>query len=123
MTLKLLNSQEVLAMEVFKKAFLAGLGALSLSQERTQAIIEELVRAGKLKEKEGEKLFKEVMTKATAVKKDLETKVNAQLDTALGRFSQTTLAQLKKLEKRIQDLEKKRTAGPAAGAKRKSAKK
>jgi polyhydroxyalkanoate synthesis regulator phasin len=115
---KFLSHKEAGNMDVFKKAFLAGLGALSLSQERTQSIVEELVKAGKLKEKEGEKLFKEIMAKAQAAKKDIQNKVNEQVDLTLGKINQTTLDQIKKLEKRILELEKKRTAGKATGKRR-----
>jgi polyhydroxyalkanoate synthesis regulator phasin len=106
-----------------KKAFLAGLGAVSLSSERTREIVDELVKQGKLKQKDGEKVFKELMTKASAAKKDVESKVGSQVISALGKVNAAALEQMKKLEKRIQTLEKERAAtGKPAKAKKKTGK-
>jgi polyhydroxyalkanoate synthesis regulator phasin len=112
-------------MDVFKKAFLAGLGAVSLSQERTKELVEELVKAGKLKEKDGQKLFKEMMAKASVVKKDLEGKVNEQAKQVYAKMNTVAVDQLKKMEKRIQDLEKElsKSGKPTSAAKPKTAKK
>jgi polyhydroxyalkanoate synthesis regulator phasin len=110
-------------MDVLKKAFLAGLGAISLSQERTREIVEELVKAGKLKEKDGEKVYKELMAKALAAKKDVESKMSSQVLSALGKLNNAALEQMKKMEQRIKDLEKQHSpAKKPAGAKKKSGK-
>ena len=93
-------------MDLFKKAFLAGLGAVSLSQERTREIVDELIKAGKIKEREGEKVYKELMVKATAAKKEVESKVGKQVVSALGKANTVALQQLKKMELRIKELEK-----------------
>jgi poly(hydroxyalkanoate) granule-associated protein len=108
-------------MEIFKKVFLAGLGAVSLSQERTKEIVDELVKAGKLKEKDGQKLFKEMMAKATVVKKDLEVKVNQQAKVVYEKMNTVALDQLKKMERRIQSLEKELNKSAKATPGKKSA--
>ncbi|NTV51758.1 MAG: hypothetical protein HGA76_01910 [Candidatus Firestonebacteria bacterium] len=110
-------------MDVLKKAFLAGLGAVSLSQDRTREIVDELIKTGKLKEKEGEKVFKELMTKATTAKKDVEIKIGQQVVSALGKVNAATLEQLKKMERRIQELEKELSKpGKSTGPKKKPGK-
>lgn len=101
-------------MGVFKKMFLAGLGTMSLSREKAEAIVDELVKAGQIKEKEGRKLLDEIMQKAEGVRKDVEQKVTAQARAAYSKLNLATLEQLKKMEKRIQQLERelgKKTAG------------
>jgi polyhydroxyalkanoate synthesis regulator phasin len=106
-----------------KNAFLAGLGAVSLSSERTREIVDELVKQGKLKQKDGEKVFKELLAKANVAKKDVQDKVGQQVISALGKVNAAALVQMKKLEKRIQALEKEQTqAGKPAGAKKKKGK-
>jgi polyhydroxyalkanoate synthesis regulator phasin len=110
--------------DVLKKAFLAGLGAVSLSQERTREIVDELIKVGKLKEKDGEKIFKELMAKATVAKKDVESKVSQQVISSVGKLNLAALEQLKKLERRIQELEKSQAkpGKKTTGAKKKTSK-
>lgn len=113
-------------MDVFKKAFLAGLGAMSLSRERAKALVAELIKAGELREKEGKKLVDEMMRKAESVRDEVETTINKQIHTAYKRLNLASIDQLKKMERRIQELERElakagRAARPASA--RKSTKK
>lgn len=93
-------------MGVFKRMFLAGLGTMSLSKEKAEAIVDELVKAGQIKEKEGRKLLDEMLQKAETLRKEVEQKVSSQAKVAYGKLNLATLEQMKKMEKRIQQLER-----------------
>ncbi len=93
-------------MKIIKKAFLAGVGAMSLSRERTKAIADELVKQGKLREQEGRALVEDMLRKASSAKKDLERTVNQQVSTAYLKINLATQEQLKKMERRIRELER-----------------
>ncbi len=93
-------------MKIIKKAFLAGVGAVSLSRERAKAIADELVKQGKLREQEGRVLVEEMLRKASSVKKDMERTVNQQVSTAYRKINLATQEQLKKMERRIHELER-----------------
>jgi polyhydroxyalkanoate synthesis regulator phasin len=103
------------AMDVFRKAFLAGLGALSLSREKAQKLVRELVKAGELRESEGRDLLDDLAKKAGVVKQEVEKTISQQMDAAYKRLNLVSLGQLKKMERRIHDLEQElaKAAKPA----------
>ncbi len=106
-------------MKIIKKAFLAGVGAVSLSRERAKVIADELVKQGKIREQEGRALVDDMLHKASAVKKDLERTINQQVSTAYSKINVVTQEQLKKMERRISELERElgKKSKPAAKAK------
>ena len=118
-------------MDVFRKAFLAGMGAMSLSSEHASKLVDELVEAGELRQKEGRDLVDEIVKKAGEVKKHVESTIAKQMDAAHERMNLASLARLKEMEGRIQELEKKlaqasrtpRSAKNAAASARRTGKK
>jgi polyhydroxyalkanoate synthesis regulator phasin len=122
-------------MGVFRKAFLAGMGAVSLSSEHASKMVGELVKAGELHEKDGLDLVEEMVKKAAEVKKEVESTIAKQLDAAYKRMKLVSLDQLEQMESRLQQLEKrltqasrparskKPTASPAKRTGKKTAKK
>ena len=94
-------------MDGFKKVFLAGVGALSLSKEKAKKVVEELIAEGQVKEKEGRILVDEMLKKADTARKEVEKSVKGNIETVLGKVNLATQVQLRKMEKRIHDLEKK----------------
>jgi polyhydroxyalkanoate synthesis regulator phasin len=93
-------------MDLFKRAFLAGVGALSLSREKAKAMIDELVANGQLKEKEGRAMLDDLAEKAEAARKDVEKNVKSQVQGAYKKMNLASLDQVKKMERRLQELEK-----------------
>ena len=118
-------------MDVFRKAFLAGMGAMSLSSERAIKLVNELVKAGELRKKEGRDLVDEMVKKGGEIKKEVESTIAKQLEAAYKRMNLVSLDQLKTMERRIQELEKKlthasrtaRSAKTAASSARRTGKK
>ena len=96
-------------MDVFRKAFLAGMGAMSLSSDYAIKLVNELVKAGELREKEGRDLVDEIVKKAGEVKKEVESTIANQLDAAYKRLNLVSRDQLEEMESRIQELERKLT--------------
>jgi poly(hydroxyalkanoate) granule-associated protein len=96
-------------MNVFRRSFLAGMGALSMSREHASKLVDELVEAGELREKEARDLVEEMVKKAGEVKKEVESTITKQMDAAHKRMNLASLDHLKKLERRVVELEKKRT--------------
>ena len=96
-------------MDAFRKAFLAGMGAMSLSSERAVKLVNELIKAGELRQKEGRDLVDEMVKKAGELKKEVESTIAKQMDAAYKRLNLVSLDQLKMMECRIQELEKKLT--------------
>ncbi len=110
-------------MDMLKNIFLAGVGALSLSRERAQEIVTQLIKQGKIREREGRQLVDEMMKKASDLKRNTEQEMNRHVNQAYQKLNVATLAQLRKMERRVQELEKKLAAqrqaakgGRAAGS-------
>jgi len=93
-------------MDAFKKAFLAGVGALSLSKERARKVVKELIEQGKIREQEGRKLVEDMLKKAETTRRDIEQIINTQVATAYSKINLATQEQLKKMERRIHQLER-----------------
>ena len=113
-------------MDVFRRAFLAGLGAMSMSRERGKALVNELVKAGELQEKEGKKLLDEMARAADEVRGKVESTIAKQMAAAYKHLNLTSADQLKKMECRIRELEKElaktnRTARAARSTAKKAA--
>lgn len=104
--------------DIIKKAFLAGVGALSLTRERAQRVVKELVEQGQIREQEGKKVLAEVMQKVDAARKDVQKTVGTQVTAAYGKMNLATQAQIKKMEQRIRELE--RELGKKSGTKKKA---
>ena len=92
---------------VVEKILLAGLGAFALSEKRTKELIEELVKRGEVKAKDGEEIIKEFLKKAKQSKTEIEDKVKAEIKKALPKMNIATQDDIKRLEKKINDLTKK----------------
>jgi polyhydroxyalkanoate synthesis regulator phasin len=99
-------------MDVFRKAFLAGMGAISLTSEHAHKLVSELVKAGELREKEGRSLLEEMVKKAGDVKKELESAIARQMDATHKRLRLVSLDQMKKMESRVEELEKRLPQAP-----------
>ena len=93
-------------MDLFKRAFLAGVGALSLSKDKAKAMMDELVKNGELREKEGREMLDDLLKKAEATRKDVEKSVKTQVMGAYKKMNLASLDQVKKMERRLRELER-----------------
>ncbi|MEW6517736.1 MAG: phasin family protein [candidate division FCPU426 bacterium] len=106
--------------DVIKKAFLAGVGALSLTKERAQRVVKELVEQGQIREQEGKKVLADMLQKVEAARKDVQKTVGTQVSATYQKMNLATQAQLNKMERRIKELERQlnKQAAPKKKAKR-----
>lgn len=93
--------------DFLQKMVNAGWGFISLSEEKTKAFINELVKRGEISSKEGEGLLKNMLEKLETTGKDLESKVSELVKRYLTRESLCKKSDLEQLVKRVEDLEKK----------------
>ncbi len=107
-------------MDLFKRAFLAGLGALSLSREKAKEMIDELVKNGEVKKDEGKAMLDDLLKRAETAQKEVEKSVKTQVQGAYRKMNLASLDHVKKMERRLQELEKKLAGrGAAKGSGRK----
>jgi len=100
-------SQDNKFSEFLQKMVNAGLGFVALSEEKTKAFINELVKRGEISSKEGEGLLKNMLEKLETTGKDLESKVSELVKRYVTRESLCTKSDLEKLVQRLEDIEKR----------------
>jgi polyhydroxyalkanoate synthesis regulator phasin len=112
-------------MDILKKAMLAGLGAFSLTRDKAQEVINDLVKAGQLQEQESKEALDELLNKAGSMRSDLEQVIHTQLQAVQAKLNVASLAHVRKLEARLRLLEKglhAKAGKPAAGRTKRTAK-
>ena len=91
--------------DIFRKTFLIGLGLTSLTREKAEEFIDELIKRGEIESKEKGKAVDDLIQKA----KEEEEKFNKKLDEALQKtinnMGLPTKKDIENLENRIKDLE------------------
>ena len=93
--------------DIIKKTYLAGIGALSLAEEKVKKTVDVLLKKGEKAEEEGKKALSEFKEKFEDLKKDFEKKIEIQISKAIEKLNLPTKDDIEALEKRIEKLEEK----------------
>jgi polyhydroxyalkanoate synthesis regulator phasin len=89
--------------DIIKKVFLAGLGAATLTREKAEEIIEDLVKKGELKREEKPGVLDDLL-KATEKRKDeMQNFVKEEVQKVLKTLNITTKEDIDSLEKRLKN--------------------
>jgi len=92
--------------ELFEKTLLAGMGALSLTQQKAEELVDELKSRLDLSEDKGRELLERLQNMAKENQKKLEDLAQEEVRKACDRIGVATDEDLKALTKKIQKLEK-----------------
>ncbi|MCI4668793.1 MAG: hypothetical protein MRZ79_11705 [Bacteroidia bacterium] len=93
--------------DFFKKFLYTGVGLASLTAEKLQESIDDLVGKGKLSEKEGKKILNNFYDSTEAKKDEFESKLKEIADQMKDRFNFASLAEVDQLKARVAELEAK----------------
>ncbi len=104
--------------ETLKKYFYSGVGLAASTAEVVNKSVNELVRKGKVSEEDGKKLVAEAIKKAEAQRPVIEAKYNE----AVHKFVKLSAAEVGKLQKKVEQLEKQLTLKKAGAAPKAAAK-
>ncbi len=91
-------------LEFFEKGFLATVGVLSLTREKTQAMVDELVKRGDLKTDEGKKLVDKLVARGQEEQDNLRKMVRQEVNTALNDLNLITKDDVKALNEKLDAL-------------------
>jgi len=91
------------------KMFLAGVGFVAMTKEKIEEHVKELVKKGKLTEKEGHELAEEMFDRSQQARKDLEKQVEEWVQQALQTRQIASKEDVEKLAARIEKLEAAKT--------------
>ncbi len=94
-------------MSYFDKAMNLWLGAISLTKEKTEAFIDELVERGEISKEEAKQTMEEVMQKGEEFKAEYRNMVREEIDEWRAKFGVISKAEYDKLAERVKELEAK----------------
>jgi polyhydroxyalkanoate synthesis regulator phasin len=89
---------------ILKKTVLAGLGVFSLTKDKAQEIVAELVNRGELSKDEGSKFIKAMMEKVDEEVSFLKKTIDKQVSQAMSKIRPSYDEEFKKLHQKIDKL-------------------
>jgi len=92
--------------EFIKKTILIGAGLASMTTEKIEEAVKEIVKKGEISEKDGRELVKDLLERSKKAKKDLGERIEKMVNDALQKLKIPTRKELEELKARIERLEK-----------------
>ena len=90
--------------DVLRRGLLAGIGIFSLSKERAEELVDELVKRGEVSKEEKAKVVKELVDKAEVRSKELAKKIDVQVKNTMTKMKKTSDEEIKTLQEKIDQL-------------------
>ncbi|HFE53089.1 MAG TPA: hypothetical protein ENK07_06580 [Bacteroidetes bacterium] len=91
---------------VFYKALMAGVGALSLTREKAEAFVDELVKKGEVSRPEKMKVVDDLLKKAEQEERQILEKLGKVVTKALQEMDLPTKEDLRRIEEKLDRIEK-----------------
>jgi polyhydroxyalkanoate synthesis regulator phasin len=91
-------------LELLRKAALAGLGIVTLKEEKVKEIVNDLIEQGELSKEEGNQFMKDLRERMEKNKSDLENRLGEILKRTLEKMNIPTKEELKGLQEAQKDL-------------------
>ena len=93
--------------DFFKKAINLGFGALLITKENVEEIIDDLVKKGEIKADEAKAQVKEIFNKVLSSKKEIESKIEEIVEKALHKLDIPTRRELQEMQKKLDEIIKR----------------
>lgn len=93
--------------EMLEKVILTGLGAMSLSQKKLEEFLCELQEKYRMSEEEGRNFLEKAESMASELKTRLSDMAEAEVKKVVDRIGAVRREEFERLEKRVEELEKK----------------
>ncbi len=93
--------------DLLRKTFLAGIGFISLSEEKFRENIEKFVTKGEMTEKEGRDLLSKFKDRYKDFLSDLDKKIDIQMEKFIQKSGLATKSDLERVEQRVAALEER----------------
>jgi polyhydroxyalkanoate synthesis regulator phasin len=94
-------------MGIFKKSLLFGVGILTLTREKAEKVVHDMVERGEVGAEEAKTFVNELMEKGEIEKAAVQETVKKEVEDLRKRFGLITRAEFEMLEERIKELESK----------------
>jgi polyhydroxyalkanoate synthesis regulator phasin len=99
--------KEVNDMDLFERFINLGLGAFSITKEKAEKIIDEMVERGEINREEAKKTMENIMKKGEEQRNQFRDMVKEELDKYKNEHVSSYKSKISDLEARIRDLEEK----------------
>ncbi len=93
-------------LDIVKKTLLLGLGVASLTKEKAEEIVNELVKHGEVASKDRPKVINDILQKAEEEKKKFISKIKETVKTVVNEMGLPGKDDIDELKKKINELEK-----------------
>ncbi len=93
--------------DILKKALSLGLGALLVSKDKIEDVVNELVKKGELGQEEGKNLVNELIEKGEASVNEVEVKIEKIVKGIMEKLNLPTRKELDELKSEIEQLKEK----------------
>ncbi len=93
-------------LEFIKKAVLIGAGLASMTAEKIEETVAEIVRRGEISEKQGRELIQDLKERSGKARKELGDRVEKMIEEALQKLKIPTRKEVEDLKARVEQLEK-----------------
>jgi polyhydroxyalkanoate synthesis regulator phasin len=89
-------------MSVFRKAMLIGIGVATMTKDKAEELVEDLVKRGEVAAGDKAKAIEEIQQKAQAAAADVKKMVDERVDAVAKKFK--WLDDMRKLQSQVQEL-------------------
>ena len=90
--------------DIFEKTLYLGLGIVSMTKDKAEEIIKDLVEVGRLSQDESAKAVRDLMDRAEKEKSAFDAKINEAIENAVKRLHLATQDDIDKLNKKLDKL-------------------
>lgn len=91
--------------EEFRKVWLAGVGAMALTAEKAEELVEKLIKKGELTVEQGKALNEELKYKAREKAKDTISKSRLAVESVIDNLDQMSAEDIAALKAKLADME------------------
>ncbi|MCK5213941.1 MAG: phasin family protein [Candidatus Omnitrophica bacterium] len=93
-------------MGVVKSLLNLGLGALIMTKEKAEEVVNELVKKGEVGQEEGKELINELIEKGAKSKKEIEDQIEEKVKGVVEKLDLSTKKDMEELKSEIEELKK-----------------
>ncbi|MBT9141397.1 MAG: hypothetical protein DDT30_01989 [Dehalococcoidia bacterium] len=94
-------------MDIIKKAMLLGLGVISLTKEKAEEFVDDLIKRGEVTREERFKIVDKLLKEAEKQKEELFGKISETVQKVITDLGLPTKKDLDKISKRLEAIEKR----------------
>jgi polyhydroxyalkanoate synthesis regulator phasin len=90
--------------DLIKKGVFLGLGALTLTKEKAEELVDELIKKGEVSKDERYNLMREILDKAKEQEENINKRISVEIGKAIEKWGIPSKKDFEELEKRIDKL-------------------